>query len=86
MKKIRKVLMLTLCSFVLWGATACSSADTAEKNNTMNDATGGENTDGQQEDRNENAVGDEHNGKADDVVDDVTDGMDDITDEMTEDR
>lgn len=65
MKKMKKILLLAACTFVLFGTTACSSRDNADngadqstqdqnktdkntdntdggKNDTMNDATGGD--------------------------------------------
>ena len=86
MKRMKKILLLMTCTFVLLGTTACGSKDAAdngadqsqtdtttenqtstdqEKNQTMNDATGG-------------------NGVLDDAVDDVTDGVDRVTDEVTD--
>ena len=79
MKRMKKILLLMTCTFVLLGTTADNGADQSqtdtttenqtstdlEKNQTMNDATGG-------------------NGVLDDAVDDVTDGVDRVTDDVTD--
>ena len=79
MKRMKKILVLLTCVFVLIGTTACSrdnagnAADqtdqTTQDNNTndpnMNDATEGD-------------------GILDDAVDDVTDGVDNVTDDITD--
>lgn len=80
MKKIKKILLLSVCAFILCSATACGSEDDADngadqtetdknvnkEDDIMNDATGG-------------------NGVLDDAVHDVTDGVDDVTDDITDD-
>ena len=79
MKKMKKILLLVTCAFVLLGTTACGSrndadngadqssqdGDVRDENSNVNDATKGD-------------------GIIDDAVDDVTDGVDDVTDDVTD--
>ena len=92
MKKMKKILLLVTCAFVLLGTTACGSrndadngadqssqdGDVRDENSNVNDATKG---DGIIDD----AVDDVTDG-VDDVTDDVTDGVDKATDDLTEDN
>lgn len=86
MKKMKKILLLMTCAFVLFGTAACSSKDNADNgadqsttdNNTMNDATDGDGII-------DNAVDDVTDG-VDKVTDDVTDGVDKATDKLTDDN
>ena len=77
MNKMKKILLLTTCAFVLLGTTACSSKDNADNGADQSNTNG----DGILDD----TVDDVTDG-VDDVTDDVTDGIDKATDNMTEDN
>ena len=90
MKKMKKLLLLMICTFVLLGMTACGSRDNvdngadqsttdtdAEKNNNDSDST----TNSDDRTMNDATEGD---GILDNAVDDVTDGIDDVTDDVTD--
>ncbi len=84
MERIKKLMLIMTCAFVLLGTTACGSrnnadngADQTNTDNGANDST--DNTD----DGNVNDAT-EGNGILDDAVDDVTDGVDRVTDDVTD--
>lgn len=78
MKKLKKIMLLTLCAFTLFGTTACGSRDNAD--NGADQST----TDTKDNGILDDAVNDVTNG-VDDITDDVTDGVDKAADDMTED-
>ena len=100
MKKMKKLLVLMTCAFVLFGTAACSSKDNADngadQSTTDNNATDNTTNTTDTNDRTmndategdgilDNAVHDVTDG-VDDVTDDVTDGVDKATDELTDDN
>ncbi len=75
MKKMKTLLLLMICTFVLLGTAACgSSSDAGDR--TMNDATEGDSI-------LDDAADDVTDG-VDDVTDDVTDEIDKAEDELTQ--
>lgn len=94
MKKLKKILLLMTCAFVLLGTTACSSRDNADngadqttqdKNTDTQDDKNKDNRDDKNTDTMNDATGGDKNGVLDNAVDDVTDGVDDVTDDITDD-
>ena len=89
MKKIKKLLVLMTCAFVLFGTAACSSRDNADngadQSATENSATDNNKTDNNT-DTNDRTMNDatEREGILGDAVHDVTDGVDDVTDDVTD--
>lgn len=81
MKKMKKLLVLMTCAFVLFGTAACSSRDNADngadQSATENSATDNDRTDNNT-DTNDRTMNDatEGDGILDDAVHDVTDGVD----------
>ena len=89
MKKMKKLLVLMTCAFVLFGTAACSGRDNADngadQSATENSATDNDRTDNNT-DTNDRTMNDatEGDGILDDAVHDVTDGVDDVTDDVTD--
>ena len=92
MRKVKKFLLLMMCTFVLLGTTACGSRDNADNGADQsttdtdrynNDNSSDNNSNDNTEDRTMNDAT-EGDGILDDAVDDVTDGVDDITDDVTD--
>ena len=77
MKKMKQLILLTLCVFTLFGMTACAGKDKTD--NAADQTTTDKKGDGILDD----AVNDVTQG-VDDVTDDVTDGIDDVTDDVTD--
>lgn len=89
MKKMKRILLLITCTFVLLGTTACGSRDNADngadQSTTDTDGTdkNSGSSDGTEDDRTMNDAT-EGDGILDDAVNDVTDGVDDVTDDVTD--
>lgn len=88
MKKMKKIILLMTCAFVLLGTTACGSRDNADNGadqTTTDGNRGNDNTDTMDnaDDRTMNDAT-EGNGILDDAVHDVTDGVDEVTDDVTD--
>lgn len=97
MKKMKKLLVLMTCAFVLLGSAACSSRDDADNGadqSAADDAAADKDkTDsGKADDSRDNTDTDDRTmndatggaGILDDAVHDVTDGVDDVTDDVTD--
>ena len=80
MKKMKQLILLTLCVFTLFGMTACAGKD-KDRDNDRNDAS--DKSDKKGDGILDDAVNDVTQG-VDDVTDDVTDGIDDVTDDVTD--
>ena len=89
MKKMKQVLLLMTCVFVLLGTAACSSRDNADNGADQSSESGNDRT----ENNDVNIVTDDNSnvndatsgdGIIDDAVDDVTDGVDHVTDDITD--
>lgn len=95
MKKMKQLILLALCVFTLFGATACASKDKTDnaadqtttdedRDDNRNDAKDkSDNSDKKGDGILDDAVNDVTQG-VDDVTDDVTDGIDDVTDDVTD--
>lgn len=92
MKKMKKLLVLMTCAFVLLGTAACSSRDnadngadqsTTDNSATDNNAADDNNNTSNANDRTMNDAT-EGDGIIDNAVDDVTDGVDRVTDDVTD--
>ena len=92
MKKMKQLILLTLCVFTLFGMTACAGKDKTDnaadqtttdkvRDNDRNDAS--DKSDKKGDGILDDAVNDVTQG-VDDVTDDVTDGIDDVTDDVTD--
>ena len=91
MKRMKKLLLLVTCTFVLLGTTACGSRDNADNgaDQSTTDTEGNDNngTDSSNNDTTEDGTmndATEGDGILDDAVHDVTDGVDDVTDDVTD--
>ena len=92
MKKMKQLILLTLCVFTLFGMTACAGKDktdnAADQTTTDKDRDNDRNDASDKSDKKgdgilDDAVNDVTQG-VDDVTDDVTDGIDDVTDDLTD--
>ena len=92
MKKMKQLILLTLCVFTLFGMTACAGKDktdnAADQTTTDKDRDNDRNDASDKSDKKgdgilDDAVNDVTQG-VDDVTDDVTDGIDDVTDDVTD--
>ena len=87
MKRMKRVLLLMMCAFVLLGTAACGSRDNADNgaDQSGTDTDSGSDS-GRRDDTEDRTMNDatEGHGILDDAVDDVTDGVDDITDDVTD--
>ena len=89
MKKMKQLILLTLCAFTLFGMTACADKDktdnAADQTTTDKDRVNDRNdaSDKKGDGILDDAVNDVTQG-VDDVTDDVTDGIDDVTDDVTD--
>ena len=86
MKKMKQLILLTLCVFTLFGMTACAGKDKTD--NAADQTTTDRNDASDKSDKKgdgilDDAVNDVTQG-VDDVTDDVTDGIDDVTDDVTD--
>ena len=89
MKKMKQLILLTLCVFTLFGMTACAGKDKTD--NAADQTTTDKDRDNDASDKSDkkgdgildDAVNDVTQG-VDDVTDDVTDGIDDVTDDVTD--
>ena len=86
MKKMKQLILLTLCVFTLFGMTACAGKDKTD--NAADQTTTDKDRDNDKSDKKgdgilDDAVNDVTQG-VDDVTDDVTDGIDDVTDDVTD--
>ena len=90
MKKMKQILLLMTCVFVLLGTAACSSrykADNGADQSSESGTDGGDvndATDGGKDDNSNVNDATSGDGILDDAVDDVTDGVDDVTDDITD--
>ena len=94
MKKMKTLLLLMTCTFVLMGVSACSSKDNAsnkaDQSTTDDNAAGDNNStvndNADTADNNDRTMNDatEGDGILDNAVDDVTDGVDRVTDDVTD--
>lgn len=95
MKRMKQLLLLVTCAFVLMGTAACSSRDNADngadQSTTDNDRNEGAADDagkdnGTADNTDDRTMNDatEGDGILDDAVHDVTDGVDDVTDDVTD--
>ncbi len=93
MKKMRRLLLLVTCMFVLLGTTACGSQDNADNGADQSTTDNGRDNNASS-DKDKDATSDtddrtmndatEGDGILDDAVHDVTDGVDDVTDDVTD--
>ena len=81
MKRMKKLLLLVTCTFVLLGTTACGSRDNADNGADQSETDAQRNDDTGVDSGNDATEGD---GILDDAVHDVTDGVDDVTDDVTD--
>ena len=90
MKKMKQILLLMTCVFVLLGTAACSSRDKADNGADQSSESGTDRgdvndaTDGGKDDNSNVNDATSGDGILDDAVDDVTDGVDDVTDDITD--
>ena len=92
MKKMKQILLLMTCVFVLLGTAACSSRDKADNGADQSSESGTDRgdvndaTDGGKDDNSNVNDATSGDGILDDVTADITDGVDKAADEMTEDN
>ena len=81
MKKMKQLILLTLCVFTLFGMTACAGKDKTD--NAADQTTTDKDRDNDRNDASDKSdkKGD---GILDDAVNDVTQGVDDLTDFVTD--
>src|SRR5699024_8525693 len=91
MKRMKKLLLLVTCTFVLLGTTACGSRDNADNGADQSETDAQRNDDTGVDSGNDDTADDrtmndatEGDGILDDAVHDVTDGVDDVTDDVTD--
>ena len=78
MKKMKQLILLTLCVFTLFGMTACASDKSDKKGDGILDDAVNDVTQGVDD------VTDDVTDGIDDVTDDVTDGVDNAADDLTD--